>query len=413
MASDEKHPQRVSGDRIEWFTVAYRTLMLAGGAIVLLAALGWFLFFRSTPPPTPPATAIETGARFASLEGSVQVKRAGTLEWIQATPAVVLRQNDLVRTGAGAAAEIRFADGTAFNVRPDSLITIEESSQNPLSRQQRVALSIQSGEANFQTAARNVPGSTTISTPTVRTTAERETTGNIQVADSGATGLRIFRGQGEAQTRTGQRIALVSNQGVNVDAAGAAGPTLVLPTVPQLTAPSNGTDIAYPDLAQATTLLLWNTVPGASAYRVMVDFSPAFARPLYDRRTERPTQMELRALEAGVYYWKVAAIRPDGVEGSFSDLWRFTLAKAAPTAAPPPSLVFEAAELKGNVLHVQGRTEPGANLSLDGVRLEVQADGSFNEFLTFDGAAGSTVVLKATGVRGGSAEQRRRVTVVN
>jgi hypothetical protein len=123
--------------------------------------------------------------------------------------------------------------------------------------------------------------------------------------------------------------------------------------------------------------------------------------------------MELRALEAGVYYWKVAAILPDGVEGSFSDLWRFTLAKAAPAAASPPPLLFEVAELKGNVLHVRGRTEPGANLSLDGVRLEVQADGTFNEFLTFDGGAGATVVVKATGVRGGSAEQRRRVTVVD
>jgi len=413
MTSDEKQPPRVSGDRIEWFTVTYRTLVLGGGAIVLLAALGWFLFFRRTPPPPPAATAVETGARFASLEGSVQVKRAGTLEWIQATQAVVLRQNDLVRTGSGSAAEIRFVDGTVFNVRPDSLITIEESSQNTVSRQQRVALSIQSGEANFQTAAREVPGSTTISTPTVRTTAERDTAGNIQVAESGATGLRIFRGQGEAQTRTGQRIALVSNQGVNVDAAGAAGPTVALPTVPQLTAPSNGTDIAYPDLARATTLLLWNGVPGASAYRVMVDFSPSFARPLYDRQAERPTQMELRALEAGVYYWKVAAILPDGAEGSFSDLWRFTLAKAAPVAAAPPPLVFEAAELKGNVLHVQGRTEPGANLSLEGVRLEVQADGSFNEFVTFDGGAGATVLLRATGVRGGTVEQRRRVTVVN
>jgi len=413
MASDEKQPPRVSGDRIEWFTVTYRTLVLVGGAIVLLAALGWFLFLRRTPPAPPAATAVETGARFASLEGSVQVKRAGTLEWFQATQAVVLRQNDLVRTGSGAAAEIRFVDGTVFNVRPDSLITIEESSQNTVSRQQRVALSIQSGEANFQTAAREVPGSTTISTPTVRTTAERDTAGNIQVAESGATGLRIFRGQGEAQTRTGQRIALVSNQGVNVDAAGAAGPTVALPTVPQLTAPSNGTDIAYPDLARATTLLLWNGVPGASAYRVMVDFSPSFARPLYDRQAERPTQMELRALEAGVYYWKVAAILPDGAEGSFSDLWRFTLAKAAPVAAAPPPLVFEAAELKGNVLHVQGRTEPGANLSLEGVRLEVQADGSFNEFVTFDGGAGATVLLRATGVRGGTVEQRRRVTVVN
>src|SRR5512139_1311727 len=411
MASDERQPPRGGGDRIEWFTVTYRTLVLAGGAIALLAVGGWLAFCRKAPPPPPVATAVQTGARFERIDGSVQVKRAGTLEWLPATAAVVLRQNDLVRTGSGAAAEIRFADGTAFSVRPDSLITIEESSQNPVSRQQRVALSIQSGEANFQTAARNT--STTISTPTVRAKPDRDTAGNIQVADSGATGLRIFKGQGAAETRTGQRIALGSNEGVRVDAGGAAGPKLTLPTIPQLTAPSNGTDIAYPDLAQATTLLLWNAVPGASAYRVMVDFSPSFARPLYDRRTERPTQMELRALEAGVYYWKVAAILPDGVEGSFSDLWRFTLARAAPVAASPPPLVFEAAELKGNVLHVQGRTEPGANLSLDGVHLEVQADGSFNEFLTFDGGAGATVVLKATGLRGGSVEQRRRVTVVN
>jgi len=411
MASDEKQPPRRSGDRIEWFTMSYRTLALAGGAIVLLAASGWFLFLRRPPPP--PATAVETGARFKKIDGSVQVKRAGTLEWVAATRAVVLRQNDLVRTGSGAAAEIHFADGTVFNVRPDSLITIEESSQNPVSRQQRVALSIQSGEANFQTAARNVPGSTTISTPTVRTTAERDTSGNIQVAEGGATGLRIFRGQGAVETRAGQRIALAPNEGVRVDSTGAAGPKLALPTVPQLTAPSNGTDIAYPDLAQGITLLLWSAVPEVSAYRVMVDFSPSFARPLFDRQTARSTQMELRALEAGSYYWKVAAVGTDGTEGSFSDLWRFTLARSPQTTASPPPLDFETAELKGNVLHVRGRTEPGAILSLRGVRLEVQADGSFNEFVTFDGEAGATVRLTATGTRGGTVELRRRVTVAD
>lgn len=411
MASDEKQPPRRSGDWIEWFTMSYRTLALAGGAIVLLAAFGWFFFLRRTPPP--PATAIETGARFKKIDGSVQVKRAGTLEWLPATPAAVLRQNDLVRTGSGAAAEIHFADGTVFTVRPDSLITIEESSQNPVSRQQRVALSIQSGEANFQTATRNVPGSTTISTPTVRTTAARDTSGNIQVAEGGATGLRIFRGQGAVETRAGQRIALASNEGVRVDATGAAGPKLALPTVPQLTAPSNGTDIAYPDLARGITLLLWSAVPEASTYRVMVDFSPSFARPLFDRQTARSTQMELRALEAGSYYWKVAAVGTDGTEGRFSDLWRFTLARSPQSAASPPPLAFEAAELKGNVLHVRGRTEPGATLSLLGVRLEVQADGSFNEFVTFDGEAGATVRLTATGTRGGTVELRRRVTVAD
>ncbi len=410
MAPHDKQPSRTGGESIEWFTVRYRTIALAG-AVLVLAVLGWVVFLRPRPAP-PPAVVpeVQTGARVTSIEGSVQVKRAGTLEWLPAARATVLRQNDLVRTGPGGAAEIRFEDGFVFSVRPDSLITVEESTQNTVSREQRVGLSIQSGEANFQTPARGVPGRATISTPTVRTTAERETAGNIQVADSGETGLRIFRGQGEATTRTGQRIALASNQGVKVDAAGAAGAKVSLPVVPQLTAPPHQTEVTYPDLAQAVTLLMWNGVAGAAGYRVMVDYSPSFARPLYDRHGHRATQMELRGLEAGTYYWRVAAVDANGSEGGFSDMWRFSLSKAP--AGPVPPLSIDTAELKGNVLHVRGRTEPGATLTLDGERLEVQSDGSFNEFLTVD-AGTASVSLRSTGVRGGVAEQRRRVTVVN
>lgn len=414
MAPDDKQPQRQAGDRIEWFTVSYRTLAVAAAALVLLGIALWLVYGRTPPPPPRPPTSVETGSRFERIEGSVQVKRAGTLEWMTATKAVILHQNDLVRTGSGSTAEIHFADGFVFNVRPDSLITIEESSQNPLSRQQKVALTIQSGEANFTTAASNVPGSTTtISTPTVRTTPDRETAGSIQVAESGATGLRIFRGATQAQTKDGQRIALGSNQGVNVDAGGKAGATVNLPSKPVLTAPPNQTEVAYPDLAQGVTLLVWNNVPGASGYRVLVDFSPAFARPLYDRQGVRATQLELRALDAGSYYWKVAAVDAAGAEGDFSELWRFALAKAAASAAAPPPLVLETAELKGNMLHVQGRTEAGAVVTLNGDRLEVQPDGTFNEFVTFDGGVGTGVVVKATSPRGGVAEQRRRVTAAN
>jgi hypothetical protein len=411
MASDEKQPPRGSGDRIEWFTVSYRTLALAGGALVVAGALGWLVFGPKEPPPPPPASSVETRVRFASFDGSVHVKPAGTLEWKAATLAMVLKQNDLVRTGSGATAEILFADGMKISVRPDTLITIVESSQNPVSRQQRTALAVQSGEANFQTAARE--GSTTISTPTLRTTASRDTAGNIQVAESGETGLRIFKGQGEAETRSGQKVRLVANQGVTVDPAGTAGPTVDLPTVPLLTAPPNRADIAYEDLPGSVTLLVWNAVPGATGYRVMVDYSPTFARPLYDRQGHRPTQLEVRSLEAGSYYWKVAALDGRGSEGSFSDAWRFTLAAAPTSTGPTPLLVFEAAELKRNVLHVSGRTEPGATLTLNGERLEVQADGTFNEFLTFTGNAGATVVLRATTRNGGMVEDRRRVTATN
>ena len=50
---------------------------------------------------------------------------------------MVLRKSDLVRTGPGAAAEITFFDGTVVHVRPDSLITIEETSEDPSTKRRR------------------------------------------------------------------------------------------------------------------------------------------------------------------------------------------------------------------------------------------------------------------------------------
>ena len=79
---------------------------------------------------------------------------------------------------------------------------------------------------------------------------------------------------------------------MKIDAGGKAGATVNLPSVPVLTAPPNQTEVAYPDLQQGVTLLVWNSVPGATGYRVLVDFSPSFARPLYDRQGVRATQLE-------------------------------------------------------------------------------------------------------------------------
>jgi hypothetical protein len=412
MASDEKQPPSGGRDRIEWFTIRYRTLVLAGIGALALAVLAWVFFAPRTPPPPSVTARVETGARFQIYEGSVQVKRAGQLEWLDATKAMVLRQNDLVRTGPNGTAEIRFEDGSVFSVRPDSLMTIAESTQNPLTREQRVNLSIESGEANFQTPARGVPGSTTITTPTTRATAERDTAGNVAVEKSGATGLRIFKGAGQVQTRSGQRLALGMNEGVKVDAAGAAGAKVTLPSVPQLTSPPDRSELLFANLQDTLTMLTWTGVSGAATYRVSVDFSPSFARPLYDRRGQRPTQMELRDLEPGAYFWRVAAVDATGTEGGFSDVWRFTIGRTAAAAATPPPLSVETLEIKGNVLHVSGSTEAGATLTVNGERLDVQADGTFNEFLTFEGGA-TAILVRATSARGGTAELRRRAVVVH
>jgi hypothetical protein len=416
MAPEKK--KRAKDDLLDWFTVSYRTLYLIGAAVVLLAAAGTYHFVnRATPPSTatsatvPPTT---FGARFNIIEGKVEVKQAGTLEWRNADRGMLLTKADLVRTGSGGSAEMRFTDGTVFHVRPDSLITIDESSENPASRARQVSLTISSGEANFQTPQRGVPGSQTrISTPTVRTTAGDDATGNIVVAESGDTGIRVFRGAVGAETRGGQKVQISSNEGMRVDATGNAGPKVVLPGVPTLIAPSHQTEIAYVDPTKATTLLVWKKVPATMAYHVMLDYNPSFARPTIDRKDWRiGEQMEVR-LDVGTYYWKVAAIDKDGVEGSFSDFARFALTKsqAGSSERPQPPLTIETLEARGNILQVKGKTDPGASLTVNGQRIDVQANGTFNEYITLEPSAKPVVVIRATGINGGVTEQKRPIVI--
>jgi hypothetical protein len=131
-----------------------------------------------------------------------------------------------------------------------------------------------------------------------------------------------------------------------------------------------------------------------------------------DRKNWQSGSMELRGLDVGTYYWKVAAVDKEGVEGSFSEFARFAVTRPRGILAggPPPPLIIDPLEPRGNILQVKGKTEAGASLTVNGQRVDVQADGSFNEFITLEGGK-QLVVFRATGINGGVNEQKRPLVV--
>jgi hypothetical protein len=58
---------------------------------------------------------------------------------------------------------------------------------------------------------------------------------------------------------------------------------------------------------------------------------------------------------------------------------------------------------------VKGKTEPGASVTINGQRVDVQGDGGFNEFITLPTAGKQVVTIRSTGINGGINEQRRPV----
>lgn len=411
----ERRPQRNPDSGLDWFTVSYKTIYLAGGMLAVAAAIVLYALYGREPTPekTPePTLATSTTARFTQIEGSVKVKAVGTFEWVSADVKMMLKKNDLVRTGSGAAAEITFFDGTVVHVRPDSLITIEETSEDPSTKRRRVAWHVSSGEINFQTVRHNVPGSATeVSTPTVRGTVSENAAANIRVADTGDSDIRLFRGTARTETKSGQKVELAANEALKIDASGKAGPKLELPATPTLMFPQHQADISYPDPARATTLFGWKPVPEATAYHLMVDTAAFFNRPFVDSKS-KDISREVRGLEEGRYYWKVAAINKDGTEGAFSDFWRFSVSKpkqASGGGGAPPPLAIDMLDVRTNILQIKGRTEPGASVTVNGQRVDVGSDGSFNEFITLEKLGKQLVLVRSTGLNGGVNEQRRTV----
>src|SRR5438876_4729137 len=373
MAAPDRRRVKSQDDTIDWFTVSYRSIFIALLFIVLVGGgVGYYFWPRAAPGTmpveTPPATV--TTARFTTLEGNVKVKAVTTFEWVNADRAMVLRRSDLVRTGPGSAAEITFFDGTVVHVRPDSLITIEETSEDPSTKRRKVAWHISSGEVQFNAPRPGAGGSEReISTPTLRTTTREAAAGGVAVQESGESNIKLYSGTAKVETKTGETLQLEANTQVKVDAAGKAAPAHSLPPVPALLAPQHQTEITYQDPARAPTLLVWKPVPGAAGYHVMLDYNAYFNRPLVDRSGITESSVEVRGLDVGKYYWRVAAVDKDGVEGSFSDFARFTVSRpqggARGTGDPPPILI-ESIEVRQNILQVRGRTEPGATLTVNG-----------------------------------------------
>jgi hypothetical protein len=141
---------------------------------------------------------------------------------------------------------------------------------------------------------------------------------------------------------------------------------------------------------------------------VVVGTTPALSKPEVELKSWQPLSMELRGLDVGTHFWRVAAVGKDGATGAFSETSRFTITQG-PSKAPTP-LSLEPLVPKGSVVQVKGRTQPGAALTVNGQSIDVRPDGSFNEFLSL-GPGSQEVLVRAIGTNGAAAEQRRTVVV--
>jgi len=381
-------------------------LSILGWGIALAAVVSYLFFFVRKEIPKPG----QQIARFTAIEGRVKLKPNAKEVWNDVRLADQLHVGDVVQTEARAGAEISFNSGSVVRVRPASIVYIGGSAEASTA-----AWRVQSGRVNFAVGDET----TEIVTPTARTTALQNASGNIDVSETGDTGVKIFRGQAEVETKQGQRITLGENQALQVDAAGKAGVKLELPPPPALVAPASKATLPVVPPPDPTARLSWKSVKNGETYRVSMDFNVTQANLLLsaalDESDIRQTSHDLKGLEPGRYFWRVSAVNKDGLEGASSRVSFFSVvipvvpqAVATPSPEAGPSLLLQAVEeVAPGVVHVGGRTQPGATVTVDGTPVKVMPDGSFSEYVRRAGPG--DLVIRVTTPDGQVTEQTRSV----
>jgi hypothetical protein len=345
-------------------------------------------------------------AQFIAVEGRVEFRRSRRGDWEQARSRVLLRPGDYVKTGANGSAEIMFTDGTLYTVRPDTLFLV---SARPAGEEGEQTIELQYGWINLNTAQ----AQSKVATPQAQAVIGNESEAVVTYdGDRQQARFANYRGQVQVAATDGEVRALQPLQAV-AQTAGKLAAVEALPAAPELVAPEDNTDF---DIASRKELQLsWEGVEGGARYALQVSRNRLFVDNVIDVADRSTTQATLGIQGEGSFVWRVAAVAPTGLRGPWSPVGRFRIASFATGPgsqdSQPPTLQVQDIQSYGSIFIVNGTTEPGSAVQVNGEPVTVEADGTFTKTIQLAQSGWAFLDVVATDAAGNRANNRSRVFV--
>ena len=415
---------KISSVDVYWKTISYRTvaMYLLMILIVILAAL--YLIFpesysatmagisralRNGAETTAPLTARQ--AKFVNLDGSVQVKKVNSVQWVPADYRMALDKGDLIQTTADGAARITFADGTTYTVQSETLVTVEEIFVGADS-ETRVGMHISSGAVDLATGTWDSPNSKAeVSFANAVASVKQNSRAAIRSDPKTSEGeISVSAGSAELSTTDGlQHVEIGRWERVTVPPNGGTVTKTNMLAPPDLTEPINLQPLIVPDPKHAPVHFAWKAVQGAVSYELRVSTTAMFSRIVEDKKLAG-SATEISGLDPGDYFWDVLATDAQKHVSAASDTFKFTLA----TQGKGQEMMLEIGntDLHGNVVEVTGRTEPGAALIINGESVaDIHSDGTFKYFTQPLARGSHTIVVTGQNRRGGTAIKRVEIVI--
>lgn len=345
-----------------------------------------------------------------SAQGRVEVQRASQTTWERAKEKEPLYNGDFVKTSKEGAAEILFSDGTVYRVGADSLLEVHREARGggqPSSGEVKIKV----GQVNVYTAS----NPSLVLTDTARAEVDRESRIGVEVAEDTSATFSAYTGKAVVTGASGERSELGARQAISAQPAGGLSTRRAVPDPPLLQEPAAN---AVVNLDQSDRVLLgWRPVAAATGYELQLSrsrlFSPSALEFPPNRRTTNRAM--LRILKPGTYYWRVAALSADRVRSEWSGSRTFRALAGARVEeiadTTPPRLEVSRPQQMGNLILLNGATEPGTSVTINGEVVEVGGDGTFKKAVALGREGWNTIVVRATDPAGNVAERKESVFV--
>jgi len=414
---------KVSRVEVYWHTVKYRTVMLYAAVITAIVLASLYLLFpdqsskfmsavsdaMGRPDPGVTATLSARQARFVNLDGKVQVKKANSVQWVNADYQITLDKGDLIQTGSDGMARIAFADGTTYTVKGDTYVTVEE---NFVGRDHptQVTVHMTSGQVDLRTGAWPVPGSKAEVSFENAVASARANSSMAVRSDPRTNEQQVTVDSGSAELdRGGEHVDIGAFERATIPAG--SGPIVKTQVLapPELVTPLNLQPIIVADPKHDPVRFSWKPSATAKVYDVQISTTTMFSHIVTERKTGE-TSVEIAGLDPGDYFWRVSAIDASNTASEASDSYKFTL--VAQGKEQEMLLEIDGTQLHGDVVEVMGRTEPGAALIINGEQVaDIKRDGTFRYFTPAMIRGSHEIVITGQNRRGGTAIKRVEVVI--
>lgn len=412
---------KISRVEVYWHTVRYRTVALYVLAISGIVFASFYIVFPAASakimqklsdafPAHEPgvATISARQARFVNLDGKVQVKKANSVQWMNADYQLTLDKDDLIQTGPEGVARIAFSDGTTYTVKGDTLVTVEQNHVEP-DRATTVGMHISSGQVDLATGTWEVPGSKAeVSFENAVASLQANSRAAVR-SDPGRREQEITVASGSAELDRGSEHL---NIGQWERAAFATGGPITKSQVlapPELNEPINLSPLIVADPKRDPIHFSWKQVATAKIYELQVSTTSMFNHVVTEKKVST-NSVDITGLAPGDYFWRVRAIDEKNATSDESNSFKFTL--VAQGKEQEMLLEVDATELHGNNVEVIGRTEPGAALIINGEQVaDIKSDGRFRYFTQPMTRGSHTIVITGQNRRGGTAIRRAEVVI--